>query len=169
MGVKLAGTMNDNESSIKVSSSRKSAEILVMIPKGRKAVAAQVNGKDTPFEPFFGAVTRFVLLPVPKGESVVTVKYAPVEAVAGKVTLAVKPQKGKLVVTADKTGVPSDARITLQILQSNIPIWRGDLTGSKQIIALPSGTTADNYIIQAIDQSGKVLGGNTFQIGRAHV
>ena len=135
-----------------------------MIPKGRKAVAAQVNGKDTPFEPFFGAVTRFVLLPVPKGESVVIVKYAPVEAVAGKVTLAVKPQKGKLVVTADKTGVPSDARITLQILQSNIPIWRGDLTGSKQIIALPSGTTADNYIIQAIDQSGKILGGNTFRL-----
>ena len=164
MGVKLTGTMNDNESSIKVSSSRRSAEILVMIPKGRKAVAAQVNGKDTPFEPFFGAITRFVLLPVPKGESVVTVKYAPVEAVAGKVTLAVKPQKGKLVVTAGKTGVPSDARITLQILQSNIPIWRGDLTGSRQIIALPRGTTADNYIIQAIDQSGKILGGNTFRL-----
>lgn len=164
MGVKLAGSMNDKESSIKVSSTRKSAEIMVMIPKGHKAVSAQVNGKDTPFEPFFAAGTSFALLPVPKGESLVVVKYAPVKSIDGKVSLTVKPQKGKLLVTSGSTGVPADSRITLQILQRNMPIWRGDLTVGKQIVKLPRGTTADTYIMQAIDQSGKILGKTSFRL-----
>ena len=165
LGVKMTGTMNDDATRLQVASARRAAEILVMIPDGRRAVAAQVNGKDVPFEPFFAGGARFALLAVPQGECSVMLRHAPLKGTAGQVELSANAASGALRIQARRTGgLSTDVPITLQVMQGEIPVWRGDSQGAAQTVALPPGTTAGEYTLLALDPAGRALGKAVFRL-----
>ncbi len=169
--VRITGEGDSSSCNLQVESGRKTAEILILLPKGKIVGDVRVNGKTVEFTPFYLADGRFVRLTVPEGSSKVKAVFINNPA----------PAQGKYVMDISKDSAGRTMRVKLKgrgnkHLQLNIyspenpalPVWSTPIkANSDLVIQLPTVLTGGKYTACVLDVNGKVLTAETFYLNNA--